>query len=74
MPTYTINAQDIHVWEEGEADRPVAMFIHGWSSSWYALSPLFPVLNPRYRCMGVDLPGYGDSPKGRQRVSIVQYQ
>ena len=73
MPTYQVDTTPVHVWEAGSPDATVAMLIHGWSSSWYAMSPLLPVLTPRYRCMAVDLPGYGGSPKRRQRVSIQQY-
>lgn len=72
MPIYTVNDQPIHVWEEGASDKQVALLIHGWSSSWFAMSPLFPILS-RYRCLAVDLPGYGQSPKGDNPVSIVAY-
>ncbi|HYF61208.1 MAG TPA: alpha/beta hydrolase [Herpetosiphonaceae bacterium] len=73
MPMYAVNQQSIHVWEEGDADKPVALLIHGWSSSWFALSPLLPILKTRHRCMAVDLPGYGQSPRGQARVSIDAY-
>lgn len=58
--------------EEGNARR-VALLIHGWSSSWYALSPLLPLLRERYRCIAVDLPGYGESPALARGTSIVRY-
>ncbi|MFQ5616452.1 MAG: alpha/beta fold hydrolase, partial [Anaerolineales bacterium] len=49
------------------------LFIHGWSSSGYALSPLFSPLNRRYRCVTVDLPGYGESPPPSEQVTIPYY-
>ncbi|HEY1011437.1 MAG TPA: alpha/beta hydrolase [Herpetosiphonaceae bacterium] len=73
MAIYAVNDQQIHVWEEGPADRPVALLIHGWSSSWYALSPLLPLLKERHRCLAVDLPGYGQSPPGKERATIAGY-
>jgi pimeloyl-ACP methyl ester carboxylesterase len=74
MTFYTINEQPIYVREEGAAQHPVALLIHGWSSSWYAMSPLVPLLSSkRYHCLAVDLPGYGQSPPGPGRATIAGY-
>ena len=70
---YTVNGQPIHVHEEAPHRKTVALLIHGWSSSWYALSPLLPQLRERYRCLAVDLPGYGESPPSPQRATIAGY-
>ncbi|MFN8376899.1 MAG: alpha/beta hydrolase [Anaerolineae bacterium] len=70
---YKIEGQALHVHEDGPQDATVALLIHGWSSSWYALSPLFPVLGGRYRMMAVDLPGYGESPRLPERTTIPAY-
>jgi pimeloyl-ACP methyl ester carboxylesterase len=72
---YTVNGQQIHVHEEKpERDRgPVAILIHGWSSSWFAVKPLLPLLNHRYHCYAIDLPGYGESPRLPHRVTIDDY-
>jgi pimeloyl-ACP methyl ester carboxylesterase len=70
---YTVGTQDIHVREEGTNNGDTAILIHGWSSSWYAMSPLLPILNRRYRCLAVDLPGYGDSPRLPERTTIAGY-
>jgi pimeloyl-ACP methyl ester carboxylesterase/CRP-like cAMP-binding protein len=51
----------------------VALLIHGWSSSWYALSPLLELLSLRFRCLSVDLPGYGKSPPLSSRTTIPAY-
>lgn len=71
--TYTINNQEIHTVETGKPNRQVALMIHGWSSSWYALSPLMGLLSQRFRCVAVDLPGYGKSPPFPQRTTIPNY-
>jgi pimeloyl-ACP methyl ester carboxylesterase len=70
---YTINGQRIHAHEEGPENAQVALMIHGWSSSWYAMSPLLPILSRRYRCVVVDLPGFGESPRMSQRATIPAY-
>jgi pimeloyl-ACP methyl ester carboxylesterase len=73
MATYTVNGQTISIQEEGPTTGQVALLIHGWSSSWYAVSPLLPVLAHKYRCLAVDLPGYGESPRLPGRVTIPDY-
>lgn len=73
MPIYDINGQSIHVVEEGPPGRQVALLIHGWSSSWYAMSPLIGLLAQRFRVLAVDLPGYGQSPRLPERTTIPQY-
>ena len=73
MAIYKINGQDLHVVEEGAPNRQVALLIHGWSSSWYAMSPLLGLLSQRFRCMAIDLPGYGKSPPLPERTTIPAY-
>ena len=73
MTIYNINGQRLHVHEEGSPTGKVALLIHGWGSSWYAVSPLLPLLRQRYRCLAVDLPGYGASPHGPGRTTIAGY-
>ena len=70
---YNVNGQQLHVIEEGQPNRQVALLIHGWSSSWYAMSPLLGLLGQRFRAIAVDLPGYGESPRLQQRTTIPQY-
>ncbi|MDA0242009.1 MAG: alpha/beta fold hydrolase [Chloroflexi bacterium] len=73
MPFYTVNNQKIHVIEAGHPNRQVALMIHGWSSSWYAMSPLIGLMSQRFRVLAIDLPGYGQSPKLPQRTTIEDY-
>jgi pimeloyl-ACP methyl ester carboxylesterase/CRP-like cAMP-binding protein len=67
------NDQQIHAVEEGHPNRQVALLIHGWSSSWYAMSPLIKLLGQRFRAIAIDLPGYGASPPLPERVTIPAY-
>ncbi len=73
MTLHNVKGQRVFVREEGSPTRPPALLIHGWSSSWYAMSPLLPLLSKRFRCLAVNLPGYGESPPGPKRATIVGY-
>lgn len=73
MAFYDVHGQQLHVHEEGLPKRQIALLIHGWSSSWYALSPLVHLLRQRFRCLAVDLPGYGQSPRLPRRTTIPAY-
>ena len=71
--TVTIQGQPLHVVEAGQPGRQIALLIHGWSSSWYALSPLIGLLAQRFHCLAVDLPGYGQSPPLNKPTTIPCY-
>ena len=73
MAYYTVNDQKIYTVEEGQPDRQVALLIHGWSSSRYAMSPLLGLVSQRFRAISVDLPGYGKSPPLPRRTTIPAY-
>ena len=73
MSVYVINGQAVHVVEEGPPQYQTALLVHGWSSSWYALSPLIGMLSQRFHCIAVDLPGYGKSPPFPFRTTIEAY-
>ncbi len=71
--TYTIDGQQVHAMEYGQQGRQVAILIHGWSSSWFAVSPVMDLLAQRFHCIAVDLPGYGDSPAFAEPTTIPKY-
>ncbi len=50
--------------EQGPADAPVILFLHGLGSYAPAWKKQLAVLSLQYRCIAVDLPGYGKSAKG----------
>ncbi len=50
--------------EEGDANSPSLLFIHGLSSYIPAWSKLIPLLKNKFRCIAIDLPGYGKSSGG----------
>ncbi len=73
MANYIINGQRIYAREEGPSNAQVVVLLHGWSSSWFALSPLLPMLSKRFSCIAIDLPGYGNSPPLNGRTTIPAY-
>ena len=40
---------------------PVIIFIHGWSESRSAFDQISKLLSSKYRCISIDLPGFGES-------------
>jgi pimeloyl-ACP methyl ester carboxylesterase len=50
--------------EQGPADAPVLLFIHGLGSYSPAWKKQLAELSKNYRCIAIDLPGYGKSTKG----------
>jgi pimeloyl-ACP methyl ester carboxylesterase len=73
MPTISVNGQEVHYHAAGKPNRQLMLLIHGWSSSWYAMSPLIAPFERRYYCVAVDLPGFGESPKNAERASMERY-
>lgn len=53
-----------HYVEAGPADAEVIVFLHGIPDSWYQWRHSMAALSKTYRCVGVDLKGYGQSEKG----------
>jgi pimeloyl-ACP methyl ester carboxylesterase/CRP-like cAMP-binding protein len=70
---FTVDGQLINAEVQGNPNRQVAILIHGWSSSHYALSSILPLVAQRFHCLAVDLPGYGQSPPAPERVTISRY-
>ena len=73
MPVFNVDSQPIHAVQQGHPKRQVCILLHGWSSSWYALSPLVSLLSQRFNCLAVDLPGYGASPPFHYPATIPAY-
>ncbi len=71
--TFTVRGHNIHFVEAGKRGRQIALLIHGWSSSWYATSPLLGLLAQRFHCIAIDLPGYGKSPALAETTTIPAY-
>lgn len=53
----------VAVHERGAADGPVLTYLHGYPSSAFDIAPVLAHLDPRWRVVAVDLPGFGASAK-----------
>jgi pimeloyl-ACP methyl ester carboxylesterase/CRP-like cAMP-binding protein len=73
MALYTIDHQAIYLEESGPENAPYAFLIHGWASSSYTWKPILPALSRRYRCIAIDLPGFGRSPVPLHPPTIPWY-
>lgn len=54
-----------HYVEAGAADAPVLVLMHGIPQSWHMWTPILPELAKHFRCIAIDLKGYGQSDKRR---------
>jgi len=59
--------------EEGESEKESIVFIHGLASYMPAWKKNIPVLKNYFRCIPIDLPGYGKSSKDDYPVSMDFY-
>lgn len=62
----------ISYWDEGEGDE-ILLFIHGLASNMYAWSRNIPFLKKHFRCIAIDLPGYGKSNAGAHQGKMSFY-
>jgi pimeloyl-ACP methyl ester carboxylesterase len=53
---------------------PAVVFVHGLSGGWQNWLEQIPVIAAAgYRCIAMDLPGFGDSPMPAEKISIAGY-
>jgi pimeloyl-ACP methyl ester carboxylesterase len=56
-------------------DRPEApiVFVHGWSNQWFVWQPHFDAFAKTHPVVAMDLPGFGESGRGRQGWSMEAF-
>lgn len=59
----TIDQQQLAYLDVGDSALPVIVMVHGWLSHSRVWRHTIPVLHGRYRCIAVDLLGYGHSAR-----------
>lgn len=66
------NSVKLHYVESGDPSKPLMLFIHGFPEFWYSWRHQIVHFNKDYRCVAVDMRGYGDSerPEGVQHYKI----
>ena len=59
-----MNGIKIHYVEEGDRDKPMMLFVHGFPEFWYSWRHQMKYFAKEgYYVVALDLPGYGDSEK-----------
>lgn len=72
MEKININSEEIAYVEQGSGEHTL-LFIHGLSSNLEAWRKNVSSLERKYKCVAVDLPGYGKSSKNRTNYSLKDY-
>jgi pimeloyl-ACP methyl ester carboxylesterase len=66
-----VGGQAINVIDLGSG--PPVVFVHGLTGSWQNWLEQLPVLAEDHRVVALDLPGFGQSPMPREKISIPGY-
>ena len=61
----------VAVHERGGGDGPVLTFLHGYPSSSFDIEPVLGHLDPQWRVVAVDLPGFGASDKPTEHLYSI---
>lgn len=70
----TVAGRPVNVCEIGPADGEPVVWIHGLSGCWQNWLENLPALAAAgYRCVALDLPGFGRSPMPREQITITRY-
>lgn len=68
----SIASEEVAYVDQGSGEKTL-IFIHGLSSNLEAWKKNIPALKEEYRCIAVDLPGYGKSTRNSSTYSLVDY-
>lgn len=69
-----VDGQPVNVCEIGPADGEPIVWIHGLAGCWENFLENLPAFaDAGYRCVALDLPGFGQSPLPRDRITISGY-
>jgi len=76
-PAYTrrvlVEGREVTTIDTGGTDRPVIVFVHGLSGTWQNWLLNIPAFMDSHRVIAPDLPGFGESPMPREKISIKVY-
>jgi len=68
-----VEGREINTIDTGGNDRPVLVFVHGLSGTWQNWLLNIPAFMDTHRVIAPDLPGFGESPMPREKISIRLY-
>ena len=69
MEKYDIN--NINFKDIGKGKK--ILFLHGWGSSLNIYNEIINYLSSSYRCLSLDLPGFGESMEGKESLTLKDY-
>ncbi len=69
-----LKGQDIFVVDEGGAEHPVLLLIHGFPTSSYDWEPMWSTLSQHFRVIALDMLGFGFSDKPKERSYTIHGQ
>lgn len=72
VKTIKINQETIAYTDEGSGDKTL-VFVHGLSSNLDSWKKNLQGLTGNYRCIAIDLPGYGKSSRSKTDYSLAEY-
>lgn len=70
----TLGSHQIFVIEEGPAEAPLLLLIHGFPTSSWDWAPMWPSLTEKFRVVALDLLGFGYSDKPDHRKYTIHGQ
>ena len=65
--------ENMNLYYEIEGEGKDILFLHGWGSSVDAFRRMIMPLKSRFRCILIDLPGFGKSDLPKEPLSIDDY-
>lgn len=69
----SVEGADVAYAQQGTANHPPLVFLHGWSASHKYWLHVFSGFAPRWRCVAPDLPGFGLSAKPARDYSLEAF-
>jgi pimeloyl-ACP methyl ester carboxylesterase len=68
-----VEGRELNLIDSGGAGKPAMIFVHGLSGTWQNWLLNIPAFLETHRVIAPDLPGFGESPMPRDRISIPLY-
>jgi pimeloyl-ACP methyl ester carboxylesterase len=68
-----VEGREVNTIDTGGEHRPVLVFVHGLSGTWQNWLLNIPAFMDSHRVIAPDLPGFGESPMPREKISIRLY-
>src|SRR3954454_12817329 len=65
-----VGGDEVNLIDTGGEDKPPLLFIHGLGASWQCWLLNLAYFMDSYRCIALDLPGFGESPLPAEEISI----